>query len=88
MRGKITICIDNLRDIVNAAVMNERKSLMPAFAVLLSGDGGIIERTRPDITEALESVPFEKLYYAPFFFAENTISLPVRFPGQACLAHI
>lgn len=64
------------------AVMNERKSIMPAFAaawiVLLSGDEEVIARSRPGIIEALESVPFEKLYYAPFFFAENVISLLVR----------
>ena len=65
------------------AVMNERNSIMPAFAaawiVLLSGDEELIARSRPDIIEALENVPFEKLHYAPFFFAENVISLLVRF---------
>ena len=65
------------------AVMNERNSIMPAFAaawiVLLSGDEGVIEKSRPEIIKALESVPFEKLHYAPFFFAENVISRLVRF---------
>ena len=67
------------------AVMNERNSIMPAFAaawiVLLSGDEEVIATSRSEIIEALENVPFEKLHYAPFFFAENVISLLVRFPG-------
>ena len=65
------------------AVMNERKSIMPAFAeawiVLLSGDEEIIEKSRSDIEKALESVPFDDLYYSPFFFAENVISKMIGF---------
>ena len=60
------------------AVMNERISIMSAFAaawiVLLSGNKEIIAKTLPDILEALERVPFEDLYYSPFFFAENAIA--------------
>ena len=60
------------------AVMNERESIMPAFAaawiVLLSGDDEIIARAEPEILEALDHVPFDALYYAPFFFAENVIA--------------
>ena len=60
------------------AVMNERNSIMSAFAaawiVLLSGDQEIIAKALPDILEALDRIPFEKLYYSPFFFAENVIA--------------
>ena len=60
------------------AVMNERGSIMSAFAaawiVLLSGDEEIIAKVEPDIMEALARVPFERLHYAPFFFAENVIA--------------
>ena len=60
------------------AVMKERESIMPAFAaawiVLMSGDGEIIAKALPDIHEALEQVPFDDLYYVPFFFAENVIA--------------
>ena len=60
------------------AVMNERQSVMSAFAaawiVLLSGDEAIIAKAEPDILEALDRVPFDGLYYSPFFFAENVIA--------------
>ena len=60
------------------AVMNERESIMSAFAaawiVLLSGDKEIIAKVEPAIMEALARVPFERLHYAPFFFAENVIA--------------
>lgn len=60
------------------AVMNERNSIMSAFAaawiVLLSGDQEIIAKALPGILEALERIPFDKLYYSPFFFAENVIA--------------
>ena len=63
------------------AVMNERTSIMPAFAaawiVLLSGDEEIIAKAGPDILEALSRVPFDDLYYVPFFFAENVIAKTV-----------
>ena len=63
------------------AVMNERESIMSAFAaawiVLISGDGEITAKALPDIHEALEQVPFDDLYYAPFFFAENVIAKTV-----------
>ena len=60
------------------AVMNERNSIMSAFAaawiVLLSGDQEIIAKAVPDILEALDRIPFDNLYYSPFFFAENVIA--------------
>ena len=60
------------------AVMNERNSIMSAFAaawiVLMSRDNEIIAKALPDILEALDRVPFENLYYSPFFFAENVIA--------------
>ena len=60
------------------AVMNERCSIMSSFAaawiVLLSGNEEIITKSEPDILEALNSVPFDDLHYAPFFFAENVIA--------------
>ena len=60
------------------AVMNERNSIMSAFAaawiVLLSDDQEIIAKALPDILEALDRIPFERLYYSPFFFAENVIA--------------
>ena len=69
-----------------AAVMNERESIMSAFAaawiVLISGDDEIIAKAVPDILEALDRVPFDDLYYAPFFFAENVISRMVAVSGE------
>ena len=40
----------------------------------MSRDNEIIAKTLPDILEALDRVPFENLYYSPFFFAENVIA--------------
>lgn len=59
-------------------VMNERESVMASLAaawiVLLSGDQKLIAESEAPIREMLESIPYEKLHYSPFFFAENVIS--------------
>ncbi len=68
------------------AVMNERRSIMSAFAaawiVLMSGDQEIIAKALPDILEALDRIPFDNLYYSPFFFAENVIAKTVCLPAE------
>ena len=58
--------------------MNERESLMAsltaAWILLLSGNQEVFEENAAQIWEMLENIPYEKLYYAPFFFAENVIA--------------
>lgn len=65
-------------DKASPAVMNERRTIMAAFSsawiILMSEDKKLIAEVTPQIIEMLKEVPYEKLYYAPFFFALNVIS--------------
>ena len=63
---------------ISPIVMNERESLMASLTatwiLLLSGNQEVFEENAAQIWEMLENIPYEKLYYAPFFFAENVIA--------------
>ena len=60
------------------AVMNERKSIMyglsSAWILLISEDKEIIDANKGAILEMLNGIPYEELYYVPFFYAINVIS--------------
>ena len=60
------------------AVMNERQSIMfglsSAWILLMAEDKAIVEANKGAILEMLNSIPYEKLYYVPFFYAINVIS--------------
>ena len=60
------------------AVMNERQSIMfglsSAWILLMSEDKAIVEANKGAILEMLNGIPYEKLYYVPFFYAINVIA--------------
>ena len=60
------------------AVLGERKSTMAtlsaAWIILFSEDQPTIDTAMPRICEALQEIPYEKLYHASMFFAVNVIS--------------
>jgi hypothetical protein len=60
------------------AVMNERKSIMyglsSAWILLISEDKEIIDANKGAILEMLNGIPYEELYYVPFFYAINVIA--------------
>ena len=58
--------------------MNERQSIMfglsSAWILLMSEDKAIIDANKAAILEMLNGIPYEKLYYVPFFYAINVIA--------------
>ena len=60
------------------AVMNERHSIMfglsSAWILLMAEDKALVEANKSAILEMLNGIPYEELYYVPFFYAINVIA--------------
>ena len=60
------------------AVMNERHSIMyglsSAWILLMSEDKALVEANKGAILEMLNGIPYEELYFVPFFYAINVIA--------------
>ena len=48
--------------------------LSSAWILLMSEDKAIIDANKAAILEMLNGIPYEKLYYVPFFYAINVIA--------------
>ena len=63
---------------VSPAVLDERKTIMAALSAawifLMSEDKALIDAHKGAILEMLNGIPYEELYYVPFFYAINVIS--------------
>ena len=79
LNGKKVIYADNAATTsVSPAVLDERKTIMAALSAawifLMSEDKALIDAHKGAILEMLNGIPYEELYYVPFFYAINVIS--------------